>query len=98
MQDMHRQSFQADVSAMRSEYDATTRAIDSETAQSGGEVQGVDWEAQFQTKFNERNAAELSRFDRTQDRAQRQQIVGGAMDGFMKTLGGGIGGGSLGGR
>lgn len=98
MADMHRQSFQADVQALRQEYDAETRAIDTQAPQSGGEVQDVDWEARFQQKFNERNEAELARFDRTQDRMQRQQIIGGAMNSFMQTLGGGIGGGSLGGR
>jgi len=98
MSDMHRQSFVADVGAMEAEYAAETRAIDTGDAQSAGEYQGVDWEAQFMTKFNDTHSAELDRYDRTQDVAQRQQLIGGALNGFMNQLGGGIGGGSMGGR
>jgi len=98
MADMHRQSFAMDVTAMEAEYDATTRAIDTDTRQSAGEVEDIDHEARFMQAFNEKNAAELDRFDRTQNIAERQQLIGGALNNFMNQLGGGIGGGSMGGR
>lgn len=98
MADMHRQSFALDVQAMEAEYSAETRAIDTKTAQSSGEVGTIDYEAQFMQKFNETHAAELDRMERTQNVAERQQLVGGALNNFMNQLGGGIGGGSMGGR
>ena len=97
LSDQHRQSFAADVQAMEAEYTADTRAIDGERA-AAGEVADVDYEARYQQQFNETHSAELDRYSRTQNVAERQQLIGGALNNFMNQLGGGIGGGSMGGR
>ena len=91
MQDMHRQSFTAEVQAQRTEYDRQTQAIDTDEEPAGGTVQGIDWEARFLQTFEKHNKAELARYDRTQMTADRQQVVGGALSNMMNMLGGGIG-------
>lgn len=92
--DMHRQSFVADVKASEAEFNAQVRANDSQSRTQAGAVQDVDWEAQFLTKFQESHGAELDRFDRTAQAAERQSLIGGSLNSFMNQLGGGIGGGN----
>jgi hypothetical protein len=89
--DMHRQSFVADVDALRNEFNSQVLANDTGDPTAAGAVPDVDWEAQFLTKFQESHKVELARWDRTQDANQRQQLVGGALSNFMSQLGGGIG-------
>jgi hypothetical protein len=98
LSDTHRQSFSADVQAMENEYNAQGRAIDDQVRQSAGEVEDVDYEARFQQTFNDQHSAELDRYSRTQNVQERQSLIGGALNNFMGQLGGGIGGGSIGGR
>jgi hypothetical protein len=94
MQSLHRQSFVADVSAARGEYAAVGQAIETGGEVGVGAVEGIDWEARFTQAMQERLGPEIEGWERTQDVAQRQQIIGGAMSNFMNQLGGGIGGGA----
>jgi hypothetical protein len=94
MLDLHRQSFVADVSAARGEYAAVGQAIETGGEVGVGAVEEVDWEARFTQAVQERLGTEIDQWDRTQDVAQRQQLIGGAMSNFMQQLGGGIGGGA----
>lgn len=90
LEEQHRGSFVADVEAARSEYNATTAAIDSGQEQSGGEVQDVDFEARFIKQFEDTHEAELARSKRTETSVNRQETVGQGLSNLMNKLGGGF--------
>jgi hypothetical protein len=70
----YRAEFGAQVAALRSEFDATTRAIDTDVAQSSGTVQSVNPAARFAEHFDERFGGEIDVRKRGAALNQREAI------------------------
>lgn len=93
LSEQHREAFVADESASRAEYDARRSAVlsDATYAAAPGEVADVDYESRFMEYFENQFAQNLS-FEREGRQAnEMMDMMGGAMDNFMRRLGGGIG-------
>jgi hypothetical protein len=85
----YRSAYDVQVQASRSEYDATTRAIDTETAQSGGEFRNVDPASSFAERFELRFDNEIGFKKRRDDLNTRQSYTDATMRMIDSMVGGG---------
>lgn len=85
----YKSAYNVQVEASRSEYDATTRAIDTETTQSGGEFRMVDPASSFAERFESRFTNELGFKKRRDDLNERQAYTDATMRMIDSVAGGG---------
>jgi hypothetical protein len=84
----YRSAYDVQVQASRSEYDATTAAIDTETAQSGGTFRSVDPASSFAERFESYFGNELAFKKRREDLNERQSYTDATMR-MIDSIGGG---------
>ncbi len=70
----YRAEYGAQVQAARAQFDATTRAIDTDAAQSAGEIQTVDPSARFAEFFESRFSNEIAFGERREELNDRQAV------------------------
>jgi hypothetical protein len=70
-----RRAYQATVSKLRAEHDAGNRAIAEGVDTSAGTVQGVDPEARFREKFEERYLPEIERQERVESFGRQRNLL-----------------------
>ena len=85
----YRSAYDVQVQASRSEYDATTRAIESGAEQSGGEFRNVDPASSFAENFESRFDNELAFKKRREDLNVRQSYTDATMRMIDSIVGGG---------
>jgi len=85
----YRSAYDVQVQASRSEYDATTRAIESGAEQSGGEFRNVDPASSFAERFESRFDNELGFKKRRDDLNTRQSYTDATMRMIDSVVGGG---------
>jgi hypothetical protein len=85
----YRAEYAAQVAAARAQFDATTRALDTDTAQSSGTVQTVDPSARFAEHFESRFAPEIAFKDRREDLNQREAVGRATLNMVDSLIGGG---------
>ena len=75
----YKKEYDAEVAALRGEYNATSRAIDSDTSQSGGTVRMVDPSSRFAESFEQRFSGEISLNNDSDDFIETTAKAQGAM-------------------
>jgi hypothetical protein len=85
----YRSAYEVQVAAARSEYDATTAAIETEQPQSGGEFRNVDPSASFAERFESRFDNEIDFMKRREALNDRQAYTSATMNMIDNLIGSG---------